>query len=54
MVSEAGFEPAHPNKWAPAPQAGVSAVPPLRHVNESRKIRANNIKNYEVAIVPCG
>jgi hypothetical protein len=29
-VSEAGFEPARPVKWALAPQASVSAVPPLR------------------------
>lgn len=29
-MSEAGFEPAHPFKWALAPQASVSAVPPLR------------------------
>ena len=32
MVSEAGFEPARPVKWALAPQASVSAVPPLRRM----------------------
>ena len=39
MVSEAGFEPAHPNMWALAPQASVSAVPPLRQIQTYVKVR---------------
>ena len=37
MVSEAGFEPARPVKWALAPQASVSAVPPLRRISRLRQ-----------------